>query len=194
MLQKTSLRSHVCRLLLGSGATLLALTLAGCASGPKIVDESADFAPVDYARTCVLENPEVKSDGFKRALEAGLGAAGVSFERLAPGTGPDACPFVLTYSVETRGDVVEGVVFQTFEHGIPRLEAKGRAEAGKGLTAQRVAAFTEELMGKLRMIAKLKAREAEGAGRTAQTSPTNEANAEADAASMPAFQKQPDWR
>ena len=160
MHRTTLFRINARRLLALTGAASLALGLAACASGPKIVDESADFAPVDYARTCVLENPEVKSDALKRALEAGLAAAGVSFERLSAGSGPDACPFVVPYSVETRGDVVEGIVFQTFEHGIPRVEATGRAEAGKGLTAQRVAAFTEELIGKLRMLAKQQAQSA----------------------------------
>lgn len=130
-----------------------AVFLAGCAHAPEPVDESADFAPVDYARTCVLANPEVKSEAFTRALEAGLRGAGVSFERLPAGSGPDACPFVLTYSVRLRGDVLEGVVFQTFEHGIPRVEAQGSAEPGKGLTAQRVAAFTQELFARLRAMA-----------------------------------------
>lgn len=134
-----------------SFVSLLALT--GCAGTPEVVDESADFAPVDYARVCVLDNPEVKSSAFKRALEAGLEASGVSFERLPAGSGPDACPFVITYAVRTQGDLVDGVVFQTFEHGIPRIEAKGRAEPGKGLTAQRVAAFTQELFLKLRSLA-----------------------------------------
>ena len=56
--------------LLSIGAMIL---LAGCAHGP--VDESADFAPVNYRDVCLLENSAVRSTRLVDAIESGFRAA-----------------------------------------------------------------------------------------------------------------------
>lgn len=139
------------RTCLASG--LLAASLGGCAAGPfgssASADEAADFAPVSRRSVCLLENDAVKSPKLADAIETGLLAAGAEVKRLPSGTGPMACPFVITYDVPSEDGLVSVVRFQTFEHGIPRLDAAGRAPAGRALTVKAVEAYAKELLEKL---------------------------------------------
>lgn len=131
-------------------AAVLSLGLAGCASGPASpADETAEFAPVDYSSVCLLENERVKSPKLVDAIESGLKKGGAEVKRLAPGTGPGACPFVLTYEVRADKGVINAIFYQTFENGIPRLQATGRAPQGRGLTVAAVEAYTQELLARL---------------------------------------------
>ncbi len=131
-------------------AAILAASLVGCASGTTgRVDETADFAPVSYRSVCLLENDAVKSPKLPDAIESGLKKAGVEVKRLPSGTGPMACPFVLTYDVPSEDGLVSVIRFQTFEHGIPRVDAAGRAPAGRALTVNAVEAYVQELFSKL---------------------------------------------
>lgn len=131
-------------------AAMLAATLVGCASGtPGRVDETADFAPVSHRSVCLLENDAVKSPKLPDAIESGLRKAGIEVTRLPSGTGPMACPFVLTYDVPSEDGLVSIIRFQTFEHGIPRVDAAGRAPHGKSLTVGAVEAYVQELFAKI---------------------------------------------
>lgn len=127
------------------------LMLAGCVAAPAgPVDESANFAPVSYDSVCLLENDAVKSPKLVDAVESGLKKAGLKVTRLKAGTGPYACPFVLTYDVPSGDGLVSVIRFQTFEHGIPRVDAAGRAPAGRALTVGAVEAYAKELIDRLK--------------------------------------------
>lgn len=130
--------------LLSIGAMIL---LAGCAHGP--VDESADFAPVNYRDVCLLENSAVRSTRLVDAIESGFRAAGARVVRQPAGAGPDACPFTVTYEATVEGNVVRSIFYQTFEHGIPRREARGTAPKGRALTVSAVESYSKELIERL---------------------------------------------
>ena len=140
-------------------AAALTSLLAGCAvsggsagSAPAAaVDETAEFAPVAYDQVCLLLNPAVKSDKLVDALEEGLKKSGASVKRLDPGTAPSACPFVITYEAQSQKGLIQSISFQTFEHGIPRVQANGRAKEGRALTVGLAAAYAQELVERLRM-------------------------------------------
>lgn len=133
-----------------AAAAAISLGLAGCASGPASpADESASFAPVDYKSVCLLENERVKSPKLVEAIESGLKKGGAQVKRLPAGSGPGACPFVLTYEVHAEKGVINAIFYQTFENGIPRLQATGRAPQGRGLTVAAVEAYTQELLARL---------------------------------------------
>ena len=123
--------------------------LSGCASAPGVVDESADFAPVDYRSVCLLENDAVEVPRLVDAIEAGLRAGGAGVRRLKAGTGPAACPFVLAYDVPSQDGSLRAIRFQSFEHGIPRADAVGRAPEGRNLTVGSVEAYAREFLGRL---------------------------------------------
>lgn len=142
----------------------LGMALSGCATngdtkgstkgdsvGKDLVDESADFAPVSYRSVCLLENSAVQSPRLVEAIEAGLQAGGAQVKRINTGTSPTECPFVLTYDIpSTSGDGAITIIrFQTFEHGVPRVDATGRAPQGRSLTVQAVEAYAKEFLGKL---------------------------------------------
>lgn len=107
------------------------IAAAGCASSPKSpaepADESAQFAPVNYLDICLLENNEVKSPKLVDAIESGFRKAGANVKRLRAGSGPDACSFVVTYEVPNKQGSVNVIRYQTYEHGIPRVDATGSA-------------------------------------------------------------------
>ena len=46
-------------------------------------------------------------------------------KRLRAGSGPDACSFVVTYEVPNKQGSVNVIRYQTYEHGIPRVDATG---------------------------------------------------------------------
>lgn len=138
-----------------------AMTLSGCAGIPA-VDESADFAPVSYRTVCLLENDAVQSPRLVEAIESGLQAGGADVKRLKSGTSTTVCPFVVTYDIPSNDGLVSIIRFQTFEHGIPRIDATGRAPQGRSLTVQAVEAYAKEFLGKL---------EETAAERNAQSSP-----------------------
>ena len=142
-------------------AASLAGVLAGCSSLPGgddeaqataavPADESKEFKPVSYDQVCLLENSAVKSPKLVEAIEAGLKRSGAEVKRLEPGTSPKACPFVLTYEVAAQNGVITAVVFQTFENGIPRMQASGSAPKGRGLTVAMAAGYAHELLGRLK--------------------------------------------
>ena len=139
-----------------SCAAACALLAAGCSNlgfgvdGPAPVDEAPQFAPVDYSNVCLLLNNKVQSRPLVDAIVDGVKAAGANVRKLPDGSGPEACPFVITYGVETNENVVRPIIYQTYENGIPRVEARGAAPEGKGLTVQLVRNFTAELLTKLR--------------------------------------------
>ena len=120
------------------------------AAAVRPADESKDFSPVTYNQVCLLENAAVKSPKLVDAIEAGLKRSGAEVKRLEPGTSPKACPFVITYEVAAEKGVITTVVFQTFEHGIPRLQASGAAPKGRGLTVAMAAGYAHELLGRLK--------------------------------------------
>lgn len=151
-----------------AGLLSAALLLAGCSSfsgdRPETApeqDETAQFAPVDYMSVCLLENSSVKSPALVDAMEKGFRAAGADVKRLPAGSGADACPFVITYEVESTEGVIRTVVYHTFEHGIPRNNARGRAPEGRGLTVDMVALHSRELLRNLEKIGKQKAAQAQ---------------------------------
>lgn len=129
------------------------IAAAGCASSPKSpaepADESAQFAPVNYLDICLLENNEVKSPKLVDAIESGFRKAGANVKRLRAGSGPDACSFVVTYEVPNNQGSVNVIRYQTYEHGIPRVDATGSAPQGRALTVQAVEAYSAELLSKL---------------------------------------------
>ena len=129
------------------------IAAAGCASSPKSpaepADESAQFAPVNYLDICLLENNEVKSPKLVDAIESGFRKAGANVKRLRAGSGPDACSFVVTYEVPNKQGSVNVIRYQTYEHGIPRVDATGSAPQGRALTVQAVEAYSAELLSKL---------------------------------------------
>lgn len=129
------------------------IAAAGCASSPKSpaepADESAQFAPVNYLDICLLENNEVKSPKLVDAIESGFCKAGANVKRLRAGSGPDACSFVVTYEVPNKQGSVNVIRYQTYEHGIPRVDATGSAPQGRALTVQAVEAYSAELLSKL---------------------------------------------
>lgn len=129
------------------------IAASGCASSPKSpaepADESAQFAPVNYLDICLLENNEVKSPKLVDAIESGFRKAGANVKRLRAGTGPDACSFVVTYEVPNKQGSVNVIRYQTYEHGIPRVDATGSAPQGRALTVQAVEAYSAELLSKL---------------------------------------------
>ncbi len=131
----------------------LAAALSGCALeayGPgRPMDESADFSPVDYRSVCLLENEAVESPGLPEAIEAGFLKSGARVRRLRAGEGPGVCDFVVTYAVDTARGRIRTIVYQTYEHGIPRVEARGKAPPGRFLTAESVRAYSAELMERL---------------------------------------------
>lgn len=110
------------------------IAAAGCASSPKSpaepADESAQFAPVNYLDICLLENNEVKSPKLVDAIESGFRKAGANVKRLRAGSGPDACSFVVTYEVPNKQGSVNVIRYQTYEHGIPRVDATGFSPTG----------------------------------------------------------------
>lgn len=114
------------------------IAAAGCASSPKSpaepADESAQFAPVNYLDICLLENNEVKSPKLVDAIESGFRKAGANVKRLRAGSGPDACSFVVTYEVPNKQGSVNVIRYQTYEHGIPRVDATGSAPQDRALT------------------------------------------------------------
>ena len=126
------------------------IAAAGCASSPKSpaepADESAQFAPVNYLDICLLENNEVKSPKLVDAIESGFRKAGANVKRLRAGSGPDACSFVVTYEVPNKQGSVNVIRYQTYEHGIPRVDATGSAPQGRALTVQAVEAYSAELL------------------------------------------------
>ena len=137
-------------------AASLVGVLAGCSSLPGgddeaqataavPADESKEFKPVSYD-----QNSAVKSPKLVEAIEAGLKRSGAEVKRLEPGTSPKACPFVLTYEVAAQNGVITAVVFQTFENGIPRMQASGSAPKGRGLTVAMAAGYAHELLGRLK--------------------------------------------
>ncbi|MDO5530965.1 hypothetical protein [Sutterella sp.] len=130
--------------------TLLpAALVAGCAvgsSGPY--DETPDFAPVSYKSVCLLANPDVKIPRVMEAVEAGLKRGGAEVKRIAAGSGTLVCPFVITYDLPSDDGIVSSIRFQSFEHGIPRLDAAGRAPKGKALTIAAVEAYAAEFLNR----------------------------------------------
>ena len=69
--------------------------------------------------------------------------------RQPAGAGPDACPFTVTYEATVEGNVVRSIFYQTFEHGIPRREARGTAPKGRALTVSAVESYSKELIERL---------------------------------------------
>ena len=132
------------------GETTPSSTTAEGAQPVAPADETKDFAPVVYDNVCLLENAAVKSPKLVDTIEAGLKRSGATVKRLEPGTSPKACPFVITYEVAAEKGVITAVVFQTFEHGIPRMQASGAAPKGRGLTVSMAAGFAHELLGRLK--------------------------------------------
>ena len=128
-------------------ALLTALT--GCQSlggSNESIPADAMTRPVDLSVVCVLDNPQVKSSQLVKAVDDGIRSAGSEVRHIAPGEGPQACSFVMTYSVETTGKAVTAVIFQTFENSIPRIEARGEAGGGRAVTYDNAAAYAAELM------------------------------------------------
>lgn len=141
-----------------TAASLFALALAGfalsgCASHPQdpapAADETADFEPVSYREVCLLENDAVKSPRLADAVESGLRKGGAEVRRIRSGSGPMVCPFVITYDVPSDSGLVNVIRFQTFEHGIPRVDAAGTAPEGRALTVQAVEAYAAELLARI---------------------------------------------
>lgn len=128
--------------------------LSGCASVPGVIDESADFAPVDYRSVCLLENDAVEVPRLVDAIETGLRAGGARVRRLKAGAGPAVCPFVLAYDVPSEDGSLGAIRFQSFEHGIPRADAVGRAPEGRTLTVGSVEAYAREFLGRLEAAAR----------------------------------------
>lgn len=137
-----------------------AAAAAGCTmhKTPAPADESAFFAPVDYKNACILPNPSVPNTKVIQATAQGFARAGAVPKILSVGDGPLACEFVVTYSISASGRNITAIRYQTYEHGIPRISASGRAADG-GLTVENTSAFAEDLMKKL--IAKSEAVEAD---------------------------------
>ena len=131
----------------------LGIAATGCATNPQEpaepVDETAQFAPVSYRDICLLENDEVKSPKLVEAIESGFRKAGAEVKRLRAGTGPEACSFVVTYDVPNRQGTISMIRYQTYEHGIPRVDATGTAPEGRALTVQAVEAYSAELLARL---------------------------------------------
>ena len=90
---------------------------------------------------------------MKKTAEDYLGEpvteAGANVKRLRAGSGPDACSFVVTYEVPNKQGSVNVIRYQTYEHGIPRVDATGSAPQGRALTVQAVEAYSAELLSKL---------------------------------------------
>lgn len=135
--------------LIAAGLTGGCAITAGEAAPAAAADESAEFAPVSYRNVCLLENDAVRSPKLVDAIESGLRGAGAEVKRLPSGSGPDACPFVITYEVPDTDGVVNTIRYQTFEHGIPRVDATGTAPEGRALTVKAVEAYSAELLGRL---------------------------------------------
>lgn len=132
--------------------------LSGCAAwdgGASPADETADFAPVDYNQVCLLDNPAVKSPKLADALEEGFRRSGATVKRLPAGTPPGSCPFVITYEAVSDKGVIKAISFQTFEHGIPRVQADGKAQKDRGLTVGLAAAYAQEILERLKMQQKI---------------------------------------
>ena len=143
----------VLRRILPAAGAVFACLLSGCQSlgGPQeSIPADAMTRPVDLTTVCVLRNPDVKSSQLVKAVDEGIRRSGSEVRHIEPGDGPQAWSFVLTYSVETVGQAVTAVVFQTFENSIPRLEARGEAGGGRAITYDNAAAYAAELMRRTR--------------------------------------------
>lgn len=135
---------------LSAACAVAAAAASGCTVNkmPAAVDESAYFSPVDYRNACILPNPSVPNTRIVQATVQGFSRAGAVPKVLAVGDGPQACDFVVTYSISAEGRRISAVRFQTYEHGIPRISATGKSPDGS-LTFERASAFAEDLMKKL---------------------------------------------
>lgn len=127
-----------------------ALAASGCTINKTqtAVDEAEYFAPVDYRNACILPNPSVPNTRIIQATAQGFARAGATPKILAAGDGPQACEFVVTYSITADGRSISAIRYQTYEHGIPRISASGKAPDGS-LTFERASALAEDLMKKL---------------------------------------------
>ena len=140
---------------LGAASLAALLFTAGCAGqgadervlGPESVLPDAMKRPADLSTVCILRNPVVESARLTEAMAAGAEKFGSKVKILAPTAGPQACSFVVAYTVEARGNAVHTIVFQTFENSIPRMEARGTAgEGAAALTFDTVAEYMTEIL------------------------------------------------
>lgn len=129
-----------------------ALLASGCATAPaahapaESIPADAMRRPVDLTSVCLINGGNVKSEALLEALSEGIRTFGAQPRELADGDGPQSCSFVLAYQVKTEGEHFRYIVFQTFENGIPRLEARGTPVDAPFLSFDDVSDYTVRIL------------------------------------------------
>lgn len=122
-------------------AAAAGLTACGTERYPSEIPASALEVLPSYDEVCLLESSHLTTQALTDALESGLRATGANVRFLPAGEGPMACPFVITYDIKVRGPRISEIYLQTFEHGVPIVDARGAAREGAGLTTANVAEY-----------------------------------------------------